>query len=197
MKQWLLFVFGLCLLSSTHAQRDETLVSSSGRSGFFVASLVEFSDIQGESSTAVGGGMAFIAGDFFFGGYGLGVTRYSDLFDGDVDRLKMGHGGIWLGYAVPQHRVLHGFASLKIGWGGVNVTFDSNGVEAEESLFLLNPEGGLELNVFRWFRVAGAVGYRFVRGLEESTTFSNEDFSSMTWSLSFRLGGFGRARWRE
>ncbi|MBI5917135.1 MAG: hypothetical protein HY842_17325 [Bacteroidetes bacterium] len=181
--------------SQTFAQRwnggDETLFNRNHRGGFFVAPIVEFSDFENDMTTANGGGLAFVAGDLFFGAYGLGVTNYDNLINENFDRLEMGHGGFWLGYTVPQHRVVHAFTSVKAGWGAVNINFDGE-PDYEDAFFAVTPEAGLEVNVFRWLRVAGAVGYRFMNGLDDSTTFNKDDLQTMTGSLTIRIGGFGR-----
>ncbi|MEK7257097.1 MAG: hypothetical protein AAB316_20245, partial [Bacteroidota bacterium] len=40
--------------------RDETIFSRSNRGGFFVSPLVEYSNLDAEWSTSVGGGLAFV-----------------------------------------------------------------------------------------------------------------------------------------
>ncbi len=178
------------------AQRDETLVSRSHRSGFFVSPIVEYSNLQGEWNTSVGGGLAFIAGDFFIGGYGLGMADFDQIIDDDdFEELQMGHGGFWLGYVAPQHRALHAFASVKAGWGAVNIDFDDG--DYEDAFFAVTPEVGLEVNVFRWFRVAGTVGHRFINGLDDSPNFSNDELDGMVGTLTFRIGGFGHRHHHE
>ncbi len=47
---------------------DQTLASSTGRKGFFIAPIVEYSDLSNQWNTSVGGGLAFVAGDFVIGG---------------------------------------------------------------------------------------------------------------------------------
>lgn len=176
------------------AQSDETLFNRNHRAGFFVAPIVEFSNFQHDMTTSSGGGLGLVAGDFFLGGYGLGVVDYDQIVNENFDRLEMGHGGFWIGYVTPQHKALHAFSSVKAGWGAVNIEFDGNEPDYEDAFFAITPEAGLEVNVFRWFRISGAVGYRFMNGLDESPNFDKKDFQTMTASVTFRIGGFGRRR---
>ena len=174
--------------------QDETLFNRSHRGGFFVSPIIEYSDFDADITTAVGGGLGFVAGDLFFGAYGLGVADYDRLLDDKFRKLEMGHGGFWLGYVVPQHRAVHLFTSVKAGWGAVNIEFDD--FDYEDTFFAVTPEAGLEVNVFSWFRLAGAVGYRFMNGLADSPNFDKNDLQTMTGTLTIRIGGFGRRHYR-
>lgn len=194
-----LFAFFAAQTFAQHwGNKDETLVNRSHRSGFFVAPIIEYSDFDEDITTGVGGGLAFVAGDMFFGGYGIGIADYDRIINDDFDRLEMGHGGFWVGYVMPQHRALHLFTSVKAGWGAVNIDFDGD-PDYEDSFFAVTPEAGLEVNVFSWFRLAGTVGYRFMNGLEDSPNFDKNDLQTMTGTLTIRIGGFGRRheRWND
>lgn len=201
MKKTIFIALFACFASQIFAQRwdngDETLFNRSRRGGFFVSPIVEYSDFKNDLTTASGGGIGLIAGDFFVGAYGLGTTDYDRLLNEDFDQLEMGHGGLWLGFVAPQHEVVHFFSSVKAGWGAVDIEFNDNGSNYEDSFFAVTPEAGLEVNVFRWFRIGGSVGYRFMNGLDSSPTFDKKDFQTMTASLTFRIGAFGRGRERD
>lgn len=191
-----LFAFQL-FAQNWNDNRDETLFNRSHRGGFFVSPLIEYSDFDKDWTTSVGGGLAFVAGDFFFGAYGLGTTDYDRLLNEDFDNLEMGHGGFWLGYVAPQHKAIHLFSSVKAGWGAVNINFNDEPDHYEDAFFAVTPEAGLELNVFSWLRLAGTVGYRFMNGLDDTTTFNKDDLQTMTGTLTIRIGGFGRRQYRD
>lgn len=201
MKKSISIAFLLFFAAQTWAQdwssnRDHTLFSRQQRAGFFFSPIVEYSNLDAEWNTSVGGGFGFIAGDFFIGGYGLGMADYDRIIEeDDFDKLDMGHGGFWIGYVTPQHYALHGFTSLKAGWGAVGIDFDNE--STDDAFFALTPEVGLEVNVFRWFRVGATVGYRFMNGLDDTPDFAKDDLEGMTGALTFRIGGFGRNRSRE
>lgn len=171
--------------------RDETLFSRSHRSGFFVSPIIEYSNFSKSWTTSSGGGLAFVAGDFFFGAYGLGTVDYDRWLHDDFSKLEMGHGGFWLGFTTPQHKVLHLFSSVKVGWGAVNIDFDDK-PGYEDTFLALLPEAGLEVNIFSWLRLAGTVGYRFMNGLSDSPNFNKDHLQTTTGALTIRIGGFGR-----
>ncbi len=178
---------------------DETLFNRSHRAGFFVSPIIEYSDFKNDITTSTGGGIGLVAGDFFIGGYGLGTVDYNRIINENFDKLDMGHGGFWLGYVAPQHEVVHFFSSVKAGWGAVDINFDGGEPDYRDAFFALTPEAGIEVNVFRWFRISATAGYRFMSGLEPAPNFDKKDFETMTASLTFRIGGFGRRhdRWND
>ncbi|MAT54030.1 MAG: hypothetical protein CMN32_06080 [Saprospirales bacterium] len=181
------------LASAQHS--DETLFSKSHRSGFFFAPLIEYSDFNKEVSTSFGGGLAFISGDFFIGAYGLGMAEWDDFFlDDEPEQLDLGHGGLWLGYTFQQHEVLHLFTSVKAGWGVANVDFSDDEFNFEDGFMVFTPEAGLEVNVARWFRIAGTAGYRFINGLDPNLAITEKDLEGFTGTITFRMGWFGRHR---
>ena len=180
---------------SWRSNSDATLANTTGRNGFFFSPIVEYSNLNKDWNTSVGGGFGFIAGDFFIGAYGLGMAD-DNLLDSDFETLKMGHGGFWVGYVTPQKSALHLFTSVKAGWGAVNINVDDD-FSSDDAFFAFTPEAGLEVNVFRWFRIAGTVGYRFMNGLDNSPLYNRDELEGMTGTITFRIGGFGRERNRD
>ena len=192
-----LIVIALCLFAFEGISQVQTLFNRARVVGAFGGPIVEFSEINGESITASGGGGGLIIDDFFIGGYGMGSFDIKDLTD-DNEEIKMdlGHGGFWIGYTFRSHKLVHIFASTKLGWGGLDINIDETGYSAVDNIFVTTPEVGIELNVFRWFKIAGTAGYRNVSGVNNNVTGkSNEDFSGLTGTLTFRFGGFGD--WRR
>lgn len=171
--------------------QSETLFSDVHVISGFGGPIVEFSGFKGEVIPAVGGGGGIMLDDFFMGGYGIGGL---DFRDPDVDlenyQMKLGHGGFWLGYHHQRHKLLHVFASAKLGWGDIDVKYNGNGPRPSDNIFVVQPEAGFEVNLFRWFKLAGTVGYRSVTGVNEIETYSNSDFSGVTGALTFRFGWF-------
>ena len=127
----------------------------------------------------------------------MGSFDIDDLTDNDEKiQMDLGHGGFWLGYTYRSHKLVHIFASTKLGWGGIDIEIDEDNYSAVDNVFVITPELGVELNVFRWFKIAGTVGYRSVTGVDNiKAGKSNEDFSGLAGTLTFRFGGFGD--WRR
>ena len=200
MKNSICILFLLFFASQTEAQdwnhqRDQTLFSNSHRAGFFVSPIVEYSNLDKEWNTSLGGGLGLVVGDFFLGGYGLGMADIDKVIDDDFQILEMGHGGFWLGYVTPQHFALHGFSSVKAGWGAVDFNVDDGNFS--DAFFAVTPEIGLEINVFRWFRIGTTVGYRFMNGLDKTPKTRQDELEGLVGTLTFRIGGFGHRKYSD
>ncbi len=200
MKNWILtlalFLGGMTLYGQSH----ETLFGKSRIIGAFGSPIVEYNFAQDDTQVSVGGGGALIVGDFFFGGYGMGSTNHTRINDVDPFKVDLGHGGFWVGGTYPSHKLIHLFSSVKVGWGAVNIKFFDDNVRVDDNVFVLEPELGFELNIFRWFRIAATGHYRWVDGINPSVSGIDENFyNGFGANLTFRLGGFGNnwKRWDD
>ena len=187
----LLFLLSQSLL----AQEDETLFSRGTSVGGFIATLTEVGNIHDETRSSVGGGIGLVVDNLFLGAYGLGSADYERWIQGDDSYIDMAHGGLWVGYNYKTYKLYHLYTSMKVGWGAIDIDTDRdifrNG--DVDGIFVLTPEVGIELNVARWFRIAGTLNYRIVDGVE-TESFSNSDFSGVNFGLTLRFGWFGRRR---
>jgi hypothetical protein len=190
----LFFALALACLTLAVDAQHETIFNNARVVGGFGAPIVEMG-LGNEMTTAVGGGGAIVIDNFFVGGYGIGSVDFNALIeDEEIQQIDLGHGGFWLGYTLAPHKVLHLYTSTRIGWGGVgiDVTGNSNFPRDVDNVFVLTPELGVELNVAKWFRVAGTVGYRYVDGVNEKLGFyKQDDFNGALANLTFRFGWFG------
>lgn len=187
----IIFTLLLCFFTFQGFGQSQTLFSDADIYGGFGGPIVEFSGFNGDLITSIGGGGGVFLDDVFIGGYGMGSLEMRDpSVDLENFRMNMGHGGFWLGYANKQHRLTHIFASTKLGWGSIDVDFRGEGERPSDNIFVINPEVGMEVNLFRWFKIGGTVGYRLVTGVNEIDTHSNSDFNSITGALVFRFGWF-------
>ncbi|MEO1518583.1 MAG: hypothetical protein AAFV95_26440 [Bacteroidota bacterium] len=202
MKQVILLAFAIGFAIQIQAQQTQTLFNRARVVGAFAAPIVEIGIDDDLRGNAAGGGAALIIDNFFIGGYGIGSSDLDDLFDDNDDlRLSIGHGGFWVGYAAPSHKLIHLYSSAKIGWGAVDIEFDGSNVDAKDGIFVVTPELGLEVNVFRWFRIGTTLGYRFVDGISNEN-INKDQFQGLIGGLSFRIGGFGNwhrhsSRWNN
>lgn len=186
---FILLIF--CVFTFQGFGQSQTLFSGVEEVIGFGGPIVEFSGFKGEVIPAVGGGGGVFLDNFFVGGYGIGGLDFRDpAVDLENYRMKLSHGGFWLGYNHNRDKLLHVFASAKLGWGEIDVKYIGNGTRPSDNIFVVQPEAGLEVNLFRWFKLAGTVGYRAVTGVNEIETHSNSDFSGITGALTFRFGWF-------
>ncbi|MEK7257098.1 MAG: hypothetical protein AAB316_20250 [Bacteroidota bacterium] len=202
MKSRLVF-FLLLASASLFAQDDQTLFSDVNRIGGWGGPIFEYSNFDDDVEVTTGGGGALVLDDFYLGGYGLGKYSFSKTNTGDnlKESVRFGHGGFWLGYTPLQRKVIHPYASVRFGWGAAKYKAanlddpDDIKDEIKDNIFVLNPEFGLELNVFSFFRIAATGSYRLVNGIDDLPNFSDDDFSSFGGTLTLRFGGFGNASW--
>lgn len=184
----------LILLGAISAQAQETLFGDARVRGAFGGLIYEYG-LNNELGRAAGGGGGLVFNQIFIGAYGIGVGDLEGLIEeGDLDRLDFGHGGLWLGGSFPSYSLLHGYGSLRAGWGALDIEFDGPGQTYDEldKVFVLTPEIGVELNVTRWFRISGTVGYRYLTGVDEANPLGEDGFNGAIGGLMLRFGWFGR-----
>jgi hypothetical protein len=193
-----ILIFALCLSSfSLFAQQQETLFGKSRVVGGFGGPIVEYNFGNDDVEVSVGGGGAIIIGDFFLGGYGMGTTNNSWINDTEPFQIDLGHGGFWIGGTYPSHKLIHFFSSVKIGWGAVNIRFINDDIYIGDNVFVLEPEAGFEVNIFRWFRIAATGHYRWVDGIDPAISrVSSNYYNGFGANLTFRFGGFGN-NWKS
>lgn len=197
----LLFVLLASLTTAALFGQHETLFSKSRVIGGFGGPLLEFGNIKGEMATSVGGGGGVIIDNFFIGAYGLGSVRNLRYNINNEDfKMDLAHGGLWMGYTPQTFKMVHPYTSLRVGWGFAEIRNDPfqsgdpfyNRNTNGDAVFVLTPEVGVELNLTRFFRISGSIGYRWVNDVDQLVDFNNNDFRSVTGQLTFRFGWFGR-----
>lgn len=195
MQKQLLFLAVLLTATIGLQAQHETLFNQARVVGAFGGPITEYG-LSNNLSTSVGGGGALVINSFFIGGYGLASVDFDQLYeDGEVDVLDIGHGGFWLGGTYQPHRLVHMYGSTRLGWGAINIDLNGNTPYRElDKIFVATPEIGMELNITRWFRLAGTVGYRYVTGVNEDRGLKGEDFSGAVAGVTLRFGWFGRRR---
>lgn len=174
-------------------------------SGWGAVSVAAGSGFDGDENLTklgLGGGLCF-GRALYFGGYveGLATEINRDVFvryygrNQEVD-LEFGHVGLWLGVSPLPHAVVHPTLNCKIGWGAATWALEElEDVEDWEDefdhdeVFVLQPQLGAEVNVFRWMRFSVEAGYRFVNGLELAPLESN-DLDGAFGAVTLRFGGF-------
>lgn len=193
-KQLISLAFALFLGLTLQAQ-TQTLFNEAHVVGGFGAPIVEVG-LDENYNTSVGGGGGLLINSFFLGGYGMGNLDFGELLsqDGDIESIDLGHGGLWLGFSVPTHKLIHFYGSARIGWGAIDIRMRNAFFDELDQVLVLTPEAGIELNVTRWFKLAGTVGYRYLDGINDNSFYTNEDFRGTFVGLTLRFGGFGRYR---
>jgi hypothetical protein len=191
MKKISLLIISMFLIVNLFSQDKEiqTLFGAGIRISGFGGPFMSFTTANGEFAHMMGGGGGILLGDFFFGGYGEGLTNYIENIQGG-DQIEFGHGGFWTGYTFWGAKPIHPAISFQIGWGGISLrdpqdqqtTYDDN-------VFVVNPTVECEMNFTKFFRLSIGANYRLVTGVN-TLNLSNQDMSGPGIFLAFKFGKF-------
>ncbi len=207
-------LFVLLMTLGSHvafAQDNQETLLGSGTVAFggYGAPVLKFSSIRGEPGILLGGMGAFMIGHQFAigaGGFGLvnnvpaakvaqdAYSPYEDLF------VNFGYGGGILEYTWAPSKLVHFTVGTLIGAGGVDYRYDiyeddwDNNHDTPnvrtETVFVIEPSIGAELNITEWMRANLGVSYRHVNGLDVIKGLENKDLSGVSGMLTFKFGKF-------
>lgn len=157
--------------------------------------------VDGTATMFNGGGGAIMFNNFFFGGYGTSnsIPNVTRQIGGKEARLRMQHGGIWTGYDIQAHRMVHFTTNVQIGWGNIRLYrsyssfFDDAQSIVHERFATISPELGIEVNITRFLKIALTGGYRvaFYKEIQQDNG-SNINLDGQYGSLTFKFGWFGK-----
>jgi hypothetical protein len=152
-------------------EKDEVLLSGKVHHGGYGAPHVKLTTVAGHAGLLVGGeGAWIIAHSLLLGGGGYGLVTSTDAPEEarstfGSNTLTLGYGGVRVGYIIAPHDLWHVTASLLIGGGGVSVV-ERNGSDTRTyrsaSVFALEPDIALELNVAPMIRAGVDASYRYM-----------------------------------
>lgn len=157
----------------------------------FGGPCMSFTSLDGEFAHMMGGGGGIMLGDFFFGGYGMGMTNNVNINGNDLD---FGHGGLWFGYSFLANKAIHPSIHVQTGWGSIeeDIPYTSHVLDIiDDKVFVLVPTVEMEFNFTKFFRVSLGASYRTVYGSEESNFgLKDSDLASPSAFLGFKFGWF-------
>jgi hypothetical protein len=188
------FLLAILGFSALGFSQTRTLFGDLRTTGAFGSPILEVGAINKQTGSDVGGGGALVMEYLFVGGYGMGTDYPTyNIADGPNQgdyNLKFGHGGFWLGLTPALTRIVHPYASLRLGRGKARMRQDGDDIFSDR-IFVTTPEVGFEINITDFFRLAVSGGYRWVNGVGALPGLNNDAFSSPIGLLTFRFGGFG------
>lgn len=176
----------LCTALSLSAQREETVLGSrgwgfSGIWGGYTHQITQYNNIDGWNR---GGFFGFEFGKSLNVGWSHYSLRDNILINAaDNKRFDFKYNGGKLAYAFIPYRAIHPVLNFEIGRGRVTVT----GLPKDEVL-VLQPSAGVEINVFRWFRLGLEGGYRMVNNYDASGPLSDDKLSGAFGQATLKFG---------
>ncbi|MEM0995372.1 MAG: hypothetical protein AAF847_05095 [Bacteroidota bacterium] len=195
MKEIILTLIVFCLSIFTLSAQDKTVFGEADIEvvGGFGGPILQFSSIRGNTTASVGGGGGVVLNNLFIGGFGIGTSAENVMVNTEQYELGLGYGGLWLGYSFIDDKIVHPYLSLQAAIGGVDV--DEIGADdknlSSETVGVLLPEVGIEINITQWMRFVGTFGYRWISNLDNNLGVNAEDFRSTSFGITFRFGYWG------
>ncbi|MDX2136327.1 MAG: hypothetical protein SFV52_16200 [Saprospiraceae bacterium] len=178
----------LFILSATvlFAQREETVLGHRGLglSGFWWNWSHQAAQFPGDKAYMRGSQFGLEFGKCLFIGYGTYKLQDDIVIQQDQTstRFDMHFNAFKIGYGFMAHRAIH--PVLNVDLGGAKANVDGEG---SDHLFIIQPAVGVELNVFRWFRLSLEGGYRFATD-SDFPSLSNQDISGLFGQAVLRFG---------
>ncbi len=195
MKYHLFLLFGLFTLP-VFAQEQTLIGAGEIENGGFGGPELKITSINGETAVFMGGRGGWIMNHTFSlggAGYGLVTNVHSKNADSVHQFIHMGYGGLDLEYITSSNDLIHLSLGLLIGAGGIGFKNNLEDVvdhhPTMESFFVLEPSVHANLNVTRFFRIAGGVSYRYINGVKNSLS-TNTDMSGLSGVLTLMFGKF-------
>ena len=165
--------------------------------GAFGGPMIHFASVNNSFTASMGGGGAILFDNgLYAGGYGLSMVTEADVVLTDqVDanrELRVGHGGLWLGYMHNYKEAIHLSFDLKLGFGKARLEsrqFPSPSNDLRDNIFAAIPSVGADFNISRYFMIGAQVGYQLMVG-SNLPGIEDHDLGSPTGTLTFKFGYF-------
>jgi hypothetical protein len=157
----------------------------------FGGPTMSYSTIKGEFAFMMGGGGGIIINNLFLGGYGEGLSNKINIGnDYSLRDLDFGHGGFWVGYELSPKSIIHPVISSRIGWGNISGYNTTENKFFADNVFVVIPTVSAEINFTRFFKINVGAEYRQTLNVNNISSLSNKDFSSLGVYMNFVFGWF-------
>jgi len=167
------------------SQREETVLGERGwgLSGIWGGYSHQYTSYDKTDGFNRGGFFGFEFGKSLF----VGWTHYSlrddiVLDQNDNQRFDFRFNGGRIGYAFLPYKAVHPLLCIELGRGRAKLAGEGN-----DDMFIMQPSAGVEINVFRWFRIGLEGGYRFARNVDY-VSLSDSDISGPFAQASLKFG---------
>ncbi|MCK4664165.1 MAG: hypothetical protein KAT68_14955 [Bacteroidales bacterium] len=179
----------------------QTLFGNVDSHGGYGAITLNYSQINKKDALVIGGRMAWVIGHNMAVGLG-GVGFFNDftydtVFNKNMN-LQGGYGGFFMEPIIMAKFPVHLSFPLFLGVGGIAYVSDNNYLEddnwenfVEESTAFVVVEPGveLELNMFKYFRLAFGTYYRYTSNIDLIDT-KKDVLHGLSYGITLKLGKF-------
>ena len=178
-------------------RRERTLFGDLDLSGLWGGPTYNYSATGDDWALVRGGFGGLELDDQVFIGYGGWSSRDVFTTDDDVAGLAdrpaydFRHGGFILAYSPGADNTVHPRFTSILGPGRIEGTaVGENGrpQDFRERMFVGQIMGGVELNLFQWFRLGIEGGYRFASGVNNVPNVTATDVSGAVVQIEARFG---------
>jgi hypothetical protein len=194
--KYVLFLLFVIITLPVFAQEQTLIGTGEIENGSFGGPSLKITSIKGETAVFVGGSGGWIINHTFVlggAGYGLVTSVRAKNNDSSYQFIHMGYGGLDLEYIASSNDLIHLSLGLLIGAGSIGFKDNADDMfenhRTTESFFVMEPSVHANLNVTRFFRIAGGVSYRYINGLK-SPVLTNRDVSGLSAVLTLEFGMF-------
>jgi hypothetical protein len=188
-------VLAFMLLSfAAFSQHEETLLGDRnwGFSGVWGGYNHQYTQFGGSDAYNRGGFFTFEFGKALNVGWGHNELNERVKLNETEGDLRTRWGFAKVGYGFIPYKAVH--PTLNVDFGKGNVRF---GDMYDNRIYVVQPSVGVEINVFRWFRLGLEGGYRFVEGSDLAIA-TDEKLSGAFGQASLKFGfSWGRYHKRQ
>lgn len=182
MKNLVLLVILSLVTTFTINAQTETLFGRFGMTGITGSATYNFSYFEDDTDLFRGGNIGFEFGRSVTIGYGWDRIQDDVQLEGINNSFRLRYNGLMISYAPNSRRVVHPRFTILAGGGRASLT---NG--PSDKVFVLQPSGGIEFNVFRWFKFGVEGGYRVVSN-SNLPDLDDQDLSSPFFQMRLTFG---------
>jgi hypothetical protein len=172
------------MTTAAYSQREETLFGHRnwGFSGVWGGYNHQITQFGPSDSYNQGGFFEFEFGKSLLIGWGHTSLDNSYTWKGTDNHFNFKWNAFKLGYNFLPYKAVHPMINLDLGRGWVNY-----GTQPQDRVLVVQPSAGIEINVFRWFRLGLEGGYRFV-GDTNVAGLSDRDLSGAFGQATLKFG---------
>lgn len=179
----LIMIASLGLTLNVFGQRDETLFSGIKLTGGWGGTELNLTSFAKDNALYRGGyGGIELNKSIFLGWGGFDLENDVQLDAFDNKQFDMSYNGFMMGYTPRANRVFHPNFMLLLGSGKIDIEDIGR-----DKVFVVQPSAGVEINIFRWFRLGLDGGYRFVTDTD-IMPYNDNDLSAFYGALKFKFG---------